>query len=287
MKIPFAHLRVSVSVRLAAGLSLLGISCLLLSDHATAVHSMRETGLPAAVELPALEQRMRILKEQNEVAELQAALSTGSAQEMLDVYALPSGTGSVRALAQLDVVFTILEQRNDLLEVSAVSVGTRVDGPEQTTVLPLSFTAHMTREGWKRFVLFTNLSGLMTVGDTIDDVAFVDLLSLTEQENPATVAALEQFFSVDLLRYAQESRAFDNALLKSFSSESALQSVRAFLDSPRLQSMRDLLNPLVPTLRASRLWPLQFMQIQEVSQHLRDDGTLDVTVTVGAYGRTN
>lgn len=276
--------RLNVRAKLIVGLSLLTLSALLLADHANAVRAMRETGLPAALELPVLEQRMRILKEQNEIVELQAALSTGSAQEMLDVYALPSGTGSVRALAAFDALFAFLQKKNDLLDVSAVTVGdSREDG--ELTILPISFTAHVTRDGWKKIVLFTNLSGLMTTGDTVDADQFNDLLSLTEQENPATVAALEQFFSVDLLRYAQEPRSFNESLLKSFASDAALQSVRTFIDGPRLQSVRDLLGPMASGLRANRLWPLQFMQLEESDQRLRDDGTLEVTATIGVYGR--
>lgn len=264
---------------------MLGISCMLLSDHAAAVRQMRDTGLPAAVELPMLEKRMEILKEQNDLAQLQAALSTGSAQEMLDAYALPSGTGAARALAQLDTVFASLTQTHELFDASAVSVGERIDGSNGTTVLPLTFSAHVTRDGWKKLMLFINVSGLLTVGDTVDSDDFKELLSLTEQENPATVAALEQFFSVDLLRYANEPRSFDEALLKSFSSDAALQGVHSFLDNPRLHSIRDLLGPMGDALRANRLWPLQFLQIESASQHVRDDGTLDVTVTIGAYGR--
>lgn len=285
MSLRFLQYRPPVSVRLAAGLSLLAVSCILLSDHAAAVRRMRDTGLPAAVELPVLEQRMRMLKEQNEVAELQAALSTGSMQEMLDAYVLPSGTGSVRTLTQLDTLFTFLRQSHELFDVSAVSVGQRTNGSGNITVVPFTFSAHLTRDGWKKMLLFTDVSGVMTVEDMVDDATFTELLSLTEQENPATIAALEQFFSADLLRYSEEPRPFHEALLKSFSSDASLQAIHTFLDTPRLQSVRSFLAPISKTLRANRLWPLQFLQMQEVSQHVRDDGTLDVTVTVGAYGR--
>lgn len=277
--------RLSTRMRLVAGVTLLGLSCLLLVAHADAVRTMRETGLPAAVELPVLEQRMRILKEQNEVVELQAALSTGSAQEMVEVYALPSDTGTVRVLASFDVFFTQLQKSHALIDVSPVTVLDPVDGPEGITIVPISFTAHLTRDGWKKMLLFFDLSGLITVGDVVDAEQFHDLLALTEQENPATVAALEQFFNTDLLRYAEEPRSFNEALLKSFSSDVSLQAVRAFLDSPTLQMTRDLLGPMAVSFRESRLWPLQFLQVQTVSQHMREDGTLDVAVTVGGYGR--
>jgi hypothetical protein len=283
----FKTYRLSIRMRLVAGVTLLGLSCLLLVAHADAVRAMRETGLPAAVELPVLEQRMRILKEQNEVVELQAALSTGSAQEMVEVYALPSDTGTVRVLASFDVFFAQLQKSRALIDVSPVTVADSVDGPEGTTIVPLSFTAHLTRDGWKKMLLFFDLSGLITVGDAVDAEQFQALLALTEQENPATVAALEQFFNTDLLRYAEEPRSFNEALLKSFSSDASLQAVRAFLDSPTLQTTRDLLGPMGASLRESRLWPLQFLQVQTVSQRVREDGTLDVTLTVGAYVRTN
>lgn len=58
-------------------------SIVLLRAHAEAVVAMRETGLPAAVRLPVIEERMNILAEQNEVAELQAALVSGSTDEQV------------------------------------------------------------------------------------------------------------------------------------------------------------------------------------------------------------
>lgn len=287
MKHFFGSFRLGVHAQFIAGLCCLTLSAVLLATHAGAVRAMSEIGLPAAIELPLLEQRMQILKEQNEVAELQVALATGSSQEMLNVYVLPSEVDSVRPLATFDVLVSYLQKKKQLMYISAITVGDVQKESESLIYKPLTFTAHVTRDGWKNMLLFTKLSGLMTIGDALGESEFTNLLSLTEQENPATVAALEQFFSVDLLRYVQEPRPFNDAFLKSFSSDTTLQAVRAFIDGPRLQSIRELLDPMAPTLRANRLWPLPFMDIQTVDQRLREDGTFEVTVTVLVYGRTN
>lgn len=263
----------------------LGGSVFLLHDHARAIAEMRETGIPAAMELQALEKRMDILREQNELAELQAALVTGSQQEQVDVYVLPGEASETRALAGLDLVLRLLQRQGQILSLSPVTVGEVVHDSNGSTALPLSFHVRVTREGWDRLVLFTRVSGLLTVGDLLSDADLQSLLRLTEDENPATVAAFEQFFRTDLLRYVEEPRSVESQLMKSFSTDATLESFHAFLASPEMQTARSLLGELAPDLRAARLWPLQFMRLRTADIRLNEDGSIEADVTVGAYGR--
>ncbi len=280
-----ALLRLSKSTQACVGTVLLLLAVFLLIDHGNTVRLMRDVGLPAAVELPALEQRMRVLDEQNQIVELQEALATGSAQEKLNVYVLPETVDPVRPLAALDIVVSQLQQKKQLLSMSPISVEDMYTTTGALMQLPVTFSARVTKEGWKNLVLFTKTTGLMSVGDAFSETEFKHLLSLTEQENPATIAALEQFFATDFLRYVEEPRPFNTALLQSFSSESTIQTIRAFIDGSSLRSIRELFSPMAATLRAQRMWPLPFMRIEKSDQRLRDDGTLDVTVTILVYGR--
>ncbi len=269
-----------------AALALLIGSGWLLIEHAGAIADMRETGIPAAMELQMLEKRMQTLKEQNELAELQAALVTGSQEEQVQVYVLPDEPDAARAVAALDVLFSYLQKQKQMLSVSPVTVGDSV-ATESTSVLPLSFTAHLTREGWNTLQLFVEISGLMTVGDHASDADIDTLLRLTEDENPASVAALEQFLRADLLRYSEEPRPFEDQLLRSFSADTTIESVRAFLTSAEMQATRSLLKDVGPSIRSAKLWPLRFMQLQNADVQMNEDGTVEVKITIGAIGRTN
>ncbi len=259
---------------------------MLLVAHAQAIADMRETGIPAAMELQVLEKRMQTVKEQNELAELQAALMTGSQEEQIQVYVLPKESDFVRAIAGLDILFTHLQKQKQLLSVSPVTVEDAVM-QEDLSVLPLTFTAHLTHDGWNVLQRFVAVSGLLTVGDLASDKDIDTLLRLTEDENPASVAALEQFLRTDLLRYSEEPRPFEEQLLKSFSADTTIESVRAFLTSADMQATRTLLKDLAPSIRSAKLWPLRFMQMQKADVQMNEDGTVEVSVTIGAIGRTN
>lgn len=247
---------------------------------------MRETGLPAAVRLPAIEERMNILAEQNEVAELQAALVSGSADEQVQTYVLPTGTGTTRPVAVLGTLLSSLEDSKTLLWHSPISIGSFTDESADLTVLPMTVDLRLTREGWQQFQLFIEASGLLTVGDIASKVDMETLLRATEQDNPAAVAALEQFFATDILRYSEEPRPFDEALLKSFVSPQSLEAIRNFLGNARLQHIRGLLKSMSDDVRSARLWPLTFFAMRKADVQLLDDGTVQAKVEVGAYGRT-
>lgn len=260
-------------------------SIMLLRAHAEAVVAMRETGLPAAVRLPVIEQRMKILEEQNEVAQLQAALVSGSVDEQVQTYVLPTGTGTTRSVATLDILLSSLERTKTLLWHSPVSVGSFTDESADLKVLPMTVELRLTREGWEQFQLFIEASGLLTVGDIASKTEMETLLRATEQDNPAAVAALEQFFATDILRYSEEPKPFDEGLLKSFSSQESLEAIRGFLGSSRLQHIRGLLKNMSGDLRSAHVWPLPFFDIRTAEVQLLDDGTVQAKVEVGAYGR--
>jgi hypothetical protein len=274
-----SHWQATVALILLVG------SGLLLVDHARAIADMRETGIPAAMELQMLEKRMRTIKEQNELAELQAALVTGSQEEQVQVYVLPDEEDAGRAVAALDVLFNYLQKQKQLLSVSAVTAGDLVTD-ESVSILPLSFTARLTVDGWNTLQHFVRMSGLLTIGDLMSNKDIETLLQLTEDENPASVAALEQFLRTDLLRYSEEPRPFEDQLLRSFSSDTTIESVRAFLTSAEMQATRSLLKDLGPSIRSAKLWPLRFMELQKAGVQMRDDGTVEVDITIGAMGRT-
>lgn len=275
--------RLSSRAMLMTSTGLMVASAFLLWLHSATVRDMREIGLPAAVEIPRIEQRMAILREQNEVAQLQAALRGGSQEELMRVYALPADADADRLLATFDVLFSYLEQTKNLSWFSAVSVGESVEH-EDLAALPVTFEAVLTPEGVSELELFLRLSGFMTVSDALGSGGIAALLDLSERENPASVAALEHFLSTDLLRYSEDPRPYEEQLRRSFS-PAAEEILRAAFDSTDLRNARTLFGNLAPVLRSQELWPLRMLTIKSASYETRPDGDIRVTYGVEAWGR--
>lgn len=262
---------------------LMVVSAFLLWLHSATVRDMREIGLPAAVEIPRIEQRMAILREQNEVAQLQAALRGGSQEELMRVYALPTEADADRLLATFDVLFSYLEQTGDLSWFSAVSVGETVEHDE-LTAMPVTFEAVLTPAGVTELELFLRLSGFMTVSDALGADGIAALLDLSERENPASVAALEHFLSTDLLRYSEDPRPYEEQLRRSFS-PAAEEVLRAAFDSTDLRNARTLFGNLAPVLRSQELWPLRMLTLKGASYETRADGDIQATYEIEAWAR--
>jgi len=263
---------------LLAAVTLLSTSMLLIALHARSVRDMSEIGLPAALALPQIEKRAEILAEQNEIAQLQAALRGGSMEEMVRVYVLPEKEEVDRLLAMFDVLFAYLEQKKMLTDFSAVEVGEVTEG-----ALPVSFEVTVTQQGMADMLLFTELSGLLTVSDALTQEDIDTMLSVTEQENPASVAALEHFLATDLLRYSEEPRPYEEQLRKSFS-PAAENALRSMFDVPRLRRARDLYSEMAPVLRQQNLWPLRLVTVEKASA-VTEGGMVRLSLTLNAYIR--
>ena len=273
--------RLSPAQSLMISAGLLTSSALLLWLHAQAVADMREVGLPAALALPQVEQRIAVLKEQNDIAQLQASLRGGSQEEMINVYVLPKEADTDRLLAMFDVLFNWLEQKHQLTSFSAVTVGSPEDGK-----MPVSFDAVLTQEGLSNLMLFADLSGLLTVSDALSQEDIQHLLALTEQENPSSVAALEHFLSTGLLDYALEPRPYEEQLRKSFSTQ-AEPLLRSVLDGSRVRHARELLKDLGATLRKQNLWPLRLLTVEKATIEAQDGGMVKLEIRLDAYTREN
>lgn len=266
---------------------MLGLSAMLLSAHASRVRLMQETGLPAALRLPAMVERKELLTEQSEITELQLSMRSGSIEETVQVYVLPTESDLDRLLATFDVFFEYLRKGRSAQNVSAIAVGDeRGDGP--LTVLPLTFEADMTEEGLREFLLFMDLAGSLSISDAFTQKETDMLLALTEEENPAALPALEQFLSTDLLRYAREPKAYDEQLQKSFASDGFIGRYKEIASASRLEEFKRLLGASAGSiLEKQNLWPLRFMRITKLDQRDLGNGKVHVFVEVEAFGRTN
>lgn len=266
---------------------LLTISCaFLLRAHALRVEEMRGIGLPAALAVPGIDKRLEILAEQNEVTELQSALQTGGMKEFVGLYLLPEEDDIDRLLGIFDLLFGELEQKGQLSSVSSITIGTKISSEvEDVEALPLSFKADFTQEGLSEFLRFIDLSGLLTVSDVLDAQGIDRLLALTEEDNPASVIALEQFLGTDLLRYSEDPALYEGQLSKAFSSPLFAHTLRDVLQSPRARAAKEMLQSFALSLRSQNLWPVRLLTIEEVTVHQSAADHVRAEVKLRAYVR--
>lgn len=246
------------------GLTLLTISGILLYGHAQAITITRTESVPLLAELPSLEHTAKILKEQSELAELEATTRVGSQIERVRTYVLPEKSDLDRTIAVFEIMRETLSKKHQLGSMSDITFeeqNTREDG---TIVRPLlvSFTVH--EEAAPDIAALLRLSGLMSVGDALTEQEIALLLDSTEAENPSGIVAVEQFLSTDLLNYAQNTRLAEERLLRSFVSTSFVQSLQNVTRTSLLRdATRVLGGEIGAELQRYELWPLQMMSIEK------------------------
>ncbi len=268
----------------------------LISWHLSALADVRDQVLPLAAELPPLEDRLKLLKQQVELSELQATLRSGTAEEKLRAYVLPEGADLSRLVAFFDVLGSTLTERGVLRELSSITaedprpydVPVRSDDGKQDPLQAqrLRFTAQVDSRGYEQLVALLDSSGLITVGDALGEDDLQKLFAITESENYAGIVPVEQFLSADLLEYLRDPTITDQRLTQAFPSEKFIQQFHELLDSSRLASVRTVLGGgLGDALSAQKLWPMPFLIPETLDVRERGDGWMDVEVTVDAITR--
>ena len=266
-------------------------SVLLILVHASAIRNMRDVTLPLAADIPALEQRLTLLKGQIELSQLQASLRTGSPEEKLQVYVLPQQIDLDRLIAVFDIVHDALQRSGLHKAMSPLQFGDAVPFPVTGTdrtlsAHPLTVSFTVREEGMKQLLTLLKLSGLLTVGDTLSVEQMKTLFQLTESENPTGITALEPFLGADLASYIREPRPYDDRLLKSFSAETFIPAFHKLMDQSLLPDAKNFLSHGIGSILVDRkLWPLPFLLPQTVSVEDGGDGWVKVGLTVEAFGR--
>jgi hypothetical protein len=250
---------------------------------------VREVTLPLVSTLPDLERRKTLLKQQVEVAELQASLRTGSFEEQVHVFVLPEEFDMERIVAIFDVLRQILEERGDIQNVSGITFGDEVEIDGEISALPitLSITAH--EEGLQTVHSLLKLAGTVTIADAVSTADLILLFQRTEAENPAAIVALEQFLSSDLLAYARDPRLSEDRIKKSFSSPGLQAILDELLTMSLLTDAKRILGGRVgEVLEQQELWPMPMITIEEESfRPGRSEGWGEVEITLRTYKRTN
>ena len=284
---PYPHWQSSVA-RWAGSLSLIALGAVFLAQHISTVRDVRASSLPLAQEIPGLERRLNVLKQQKELSELSHALRTGSPEERVHVYVLPEEADLDKVVTAFDALAQELRKRKLLTVISPIAFGETRPGPEGMKEQSVTLELAMHQEGIEALQTFVKLSGLLSVADALSSEERSRLLLQTELENPAAIVALEQFLNTDLLSYLREPRPAEEQLLKSFSSQSF---ERAFRDVVRTSLLADagrLLSPaFTDKLSAARLWPMQMMDIESLELEAgRSEGWYRVKLEILLYMRS-
>lgn len=272
------------------GIFLFFLSMVALSAHLEAFTLLRGDVLPIAVRIPVLQQREHVLREQLEIAELQAVFRTGSQEELLRTYVVPGEIDLDRLLLLLEVVRDSLQERGLLSSMSAVSVGSPepilVEGMSLSS-LPLTFEVTVTPEGARELFTLLRVSGMVVLGDALTTEEQRELLRHTEAENPAAVTALEQFLAADLLRYAREPQPHHEQLRKAFASQVALEALEHVLNSSFLAEARNLLSgPMGITLLEQKVWPMRFLALDSFAEEFLGESQVHLAFALHGLARS-
>ncbi|TSC57307.1 MAG: hypothetical protein Greene041662_983 [Candidatus Peregrinibacteria bacterium Greene0416_62] len=267
MTTSFSHrLWISTILRWTASAALILLGGKSLAFHISTVRDVRASALPLAQEIPALERRVNILKEQKELTELSHALRVGSPEEQVHIYALPEETDLDKVVTAFDVLIEELRHRKILTKVSPITFGDPTSAEDGIRSQPVTFEATLHHDGIAALQTFVRLSGLLSVADALSPEERSRLLLQTELENPAAIVALEQFLNTDLMTYLREPRPAEEQLLRSFSNQSFERAFRDVIRGSLLADAGRLFQPAFATRLADvRLWPMQMMDIQAIS----------------------
>lgn len=262
----------------ALALFLLGLSCFagsagLLYAHVLKIRTMRDVGFPIAADVKPLLQRKAFLAEQAEVAKLHASARGEAYREIYDLYVLPETIDPVRLLAILETLLTHLEDTGVIRSIDGIETAGEAEVTIRVTV----------EEGKENaFLELLDLSGVLTVNDAFTDAERARLLALTERENPAVIAAVEQFLGGDLLAYAKVPQLPESQLLQSVGTELFEGDFHALVDGSRLRAFAR--TALLLDGGDASLWPLPLLSVERAHWEAAGDAGV-LTITVRAHGK--
>lgn len=269
------------------GALLLIASGVMIVKQIDAIRSVREITVPLVAHLPEMERRANVLKEQIELTELQSALRVGSQEERMKVFVLPERADRERIVALFDVFHSLLKQSGRMAEASQVSFGDPF-ARDGLTAVPLSIRYSIDDRGMRELLKMVRLSGLLTIADTLTYEEREWLFDTIEKQNPAGIAVLEQYLSVDLMDYVVEPRPHDEQLKRAFPDEAfRTQLDDLFAKSFRRDAVELFGGKLGAVLRDRNLWPMPLMTVSAArTEPSTVDGWFDVSLDLLLYQRS-
>ncbi|HLD64287.1 MAG TPA: hypothetical protein VI913_05325 [Candidatus Peribacteraceae bacterium] len=264
-----------------------GLSLRLVYESVNQIVAVRQEGLPVLAELPVMERRQEVLKEQLELSELQAALRVGSPDELVHAYVLPTENPVERFVASLNLAADALQQAGVIGEISSIETSSEQPVKNGLVQIPIRFSVALNEQGTTALRQFMLLAGRLTVADALLPSEIEALFERVEADNPTGIVPLEQFLSANLLDYAHDAKAYEGSLNHAIPQPLFTSLLMQLSEESALRDVRDIFGGLGPELKQQRLWPLPLVTIQElVLRQGRAPGWWQATVTASIYRRT-
>ncbi|TSC58922.1 MAG: hypothetical protein Greene041619_300 [Candidatus Peregrinibacteria bacterium Greene0416_19] len=273
---------------LSAAAGMLMLAGILLYRQTVSVRALREQTLPIAAEIPSLERRLQLLRQEAEIARQASTFRAGSPEESLHVYVLPRGGDVSRLLGFFDALRDTLASQDALRAFSPVEIGApgQVPGEETLSVRAVRLTAEVREQGLAALMRTLSVTGLLSVADALTSRQRQMIVAEVEQRNPAAIVALQRFLAADLAAYARDPKAYDDRLLAALASEEFTRFFRSVTDTPLLQNVEELFHgPMGRALVSEKWWPTQFVALEAVDVESMADGWLRASLVLNAYGR--
>lgn len=281
----FQRLYSDVRLSCGAGVAFFLFSIVILINLTFFIRDVRDTAIPLALILPDLERRLDILTEQVELAELHSALQGGSAREFVHAYVLPGDADLHRILGFFDLLRDVLVDRGSMHNLSSVQFEESYTEGD-VYLQPFSVTMEISGDGIHRVGTILDIAGWLTIGDALTNEDRARLFDFSEEENPASVVALEQFLSTDLLRYAQDPKSYEEQVNRSFVSPLFEREFSHILQKSVFRDIRESLGgELGLRLSERRLWPLRFMTVESALIEKIKEDYFRLKLILVAYSR--
>ncbi len=280
---PLWQLLGSVAALLAAGM--------LLSVHMEYFTALRSQVLPAARQIPELEQRAALLREQIDQADVVGSVHAASLGEQVQAYVLPTDANAGRLARALEAVGDTLQKQNWVHNMR-VEVGGVQDFGSGMVLRTVEVETAANEQGLQALLDLVDVSGTLSVADALPAALEHDLLQESEHGSPGDILLLQELFHMDLPTYVQNGadameRLRGNIATPEMSNLlSQLENVSVLAGATRL-----LQGDTGTALGAKDLWPLPLTTIKHLTQEKGKApswSTLRITLNVvGRKGSTN
>lgn len=268
--------RLTLLAELAVALSAFVGIVYLTNMHIRFIAEARSVSIPLLASISTLEREQQVVQEQLELAQLESLDRTTQLQEQVQTYVLDSEQQTTRTVQVLETFIAASSEANTLQLRSPLRMG------EAHGATTFSLQADMHRSAWQDLQALLELSGKHTVYDALTTQQRALLIQQTESLSPEAILELEDFFAVPLSEFIQNTDAYIQTLLRSFSGKQFESMLQTVLQSGPIAGVITLADSTTQAaLQAKNAWPYPLMQVHTLSltpSSVKDWQTVSITV---------
>lgn len=262
------------------GVVLLGISTFLLVRFALASDQARQHAITVGLSLPNLRTRVSLLSASIQTEQLYLRESQAARDEQAAAYVLPVELFTPRVVNAMHGTVAALRRTRELELTSLTFAPVPIivgDARQWTATVTLAGSL----DSVAQFVSVLEWGSNLTVRDVLAPSVASELIMQVEQQHPASLTRALQFLSLDLLKYAADSDASENQLIRDMPETLARDVRYALLQADSgLPEVRSILSPVAADLKQRKIWPMELAKVTTLSEK---NGQW--TVTLGVMSR--